>query len=255
MESLEAKFPRLVLFRPVFFKSRTAIIALIIAAIFCQALFAQNYNEGPATMPRLRILLWSLIDSDPSVPVETKSGDAFYSNSIREIKKLAPYVFEGIIFGFDFDYTPSEKTRNVDEYFELNFSRENYQSHKDFAKHISYEDGFFQDNALYCWAEFHLTDDLYKRDSRKYSISMPKTHGRGSGKVRDGEKGIENAFEDAIKKAIRSYAQTITKNKPKEITGTILITGEPRIFIQHGQYFVEGDFFIENMDITDYTVF
>jgi len=255
MESLEAKFPRLVLFRPVFFKSCTAIIALIIAAIFCQALFAQNYNEGPATMPKLRILLWSLIDSDPSVPVETKSGDEFYSNSIREIKKLAPYVFEGIIFGFDFDYTPSDKTRNVDEYFELNFSRENYQSHKDFAKHISYEDGFFQDNALYCWAEFHLTDDLYKRVSRKYSISMPKTHGRGSGKVRDGEKGIENAFEDAIKKAIRSYAQTITKNKPKEITGTILITGEPRIFIQHGQYFVEGDFFIENMDITDYTVF
>ena len=82
---------------------------------------------------KIRVQMWSLLEQDPKLLQElseksnnqtnsTKkelSEDFFYQYSVNEIKNLAPFVFEGIIHGWNFSYTPYDKTRQVDEYFEF----------------------------------------------------------------------------------------------------------------------------------------
>ena len=81
---------------------------------------------------KIRVQMWSLLEQEPQLlqdlSEQTKetnstkqelSKDFFYQYSVNEIKNLAPFVFEGIIHGWNFSYTPYDKTRNVNEYFEF----------------------------------------------------------------------------------------------------------------------------------------
>ena len=271
MESLETKLQKLVLS---FFLVILNIGAISLPVFSQSSLASKNDMSNLATMPYLTVNLYSLLDPVPGTAQsdENDISKPFYEYSVKEIKKLAPYVFEGMIFGFSFEYTPSDKTRAVEEYLSVSFERSvpaksletspasntsdtSTFSLNDFSKNITYSDIYIQDNCLFCTAEFSLTHNLSQRVQRKQSISMKKIHGKGFGKVSDGEKGIEMAFEQAIKNAVRSYAQGIKKNKPKEICGTVILKDQPRIYIKSGKYVVDTDFFIEKLEITDYTVF
>lgn len=258
MESLEKKFSTLVQLKYIKKKNTkiskrifTLFLIFFVVALSPDFIFSQNQQ----TTPKLRIKIWSLLEPDPELQVQIKDSDSIFSYSVRELKNLAPYIFEGMIFGFNFSYTPSDKTRNVNEYFYVNFERQNYLTEQDFKKNISYHNAYVQDNKLICWAEFNLTHGLDKQLERKSSVVMPKIHGKGIGKLSDGEKGIKQAFELAIKNAVREYTRTITKNKPKEINGTVLIKNTPRVYIQNGKYHVDLDFFLEYVTIIDYKIF
>ena len=72
-------------------------------------------TEGAENL--LRIEVWSLLETEPGREIEP--SDIFYEHSVNELKKLAPFILEGMIFGWDFSYTPSDNLRNVEEYFEF----------------------------------------------------------------------------------------------------------------------------------------
>ena len=59
----------------------------------------------------------------------------------------------------------------------------------------------------------------------------------------------------ALKEAVRQYWRTLEKNKPKEISGTVLLIRDPRIYVKNGQYIVDLDFFLETDRIIKYTQF
>ena len=70
-----------------------------------------------------------------------------------------------------------------------------------------------------------------------------------------GFSGVEEAALLAIKDGIREYYRKIIKNKPKEISGTILIRKIPAIYIDSGHYVVELDFFLQTSKIKEYSQF
>ena len=120
MESLEKQ-----LLKTLFF--------LLYFSFISQSLFSQNFQMSSHTQTgKIRIQIWSLLEQEPEYLQElaeqsaennsTKkelSKDFFYQYSVKEIKNLAPFVFEGIIHGWNFSYTPYDKTRQVNEYFEF----------------------------------------------------------------------------------------------------------------------------------------
>ena len=87
------------------------------------------------------------------------------------------------------------------------------------------------------------------------SIKTPKTTGIGRGKLSKGFPGLEEAVKNAVKNGVREHYRKIIKNKPKEITGTILIRKVPAILIDSGHYVVELDFFVETSKIKEYSQF
>ena len=214
---------------------------------------------------KIRVQMWSLLEQDPQLlqnlaeqseeNSSTKkdiSKDFFYQYSVNEIKNLAPFVFEGIIHGWNFSYTPYDKTRQVNEYFEFSVDGPNISKND---KNISYKDPYFQDNKLFCWVEYELSSAMFKKINHSKSIVYKKISGKGKGKVSEGEEGIKKAFSEALKMAVRNHGRDIEKNKPKEMLGKVRIMDNPRVYIDNGFYVVDLDFFVQVDKIIQYQIF
>ena len=255
LESLENK-----LLKPIFF-------LLFFFFVITQNIFPQNNQMSSyAQTGKIRIQLWSLLEQDPKLLQElseksnnqtnsTKkelSEDFFYQYSVNEIKNLAPFVFEGIIHGWNFSYTPYDKTRQVNEYFEFIVDGPNISKND---KNISYNNPYFQDNKLFCWVEYDLTPAMLNKMKHSKSIVFKKISGKGKGKVSEGDEGIKKAFSEALKMAVRNHGRDMEKNKPKEINGKVRITGNPRVYIDNGFYVVDLDFFVQVDKILHYQFF
>ena len=86
---------------------------IIFFHLFLFSLFAQT----PSVKEHIRIPLWAEVDAYPELMQEEGFDAEKYP--IQKIKEVAPFLISGMVYGWDFVYTPSDKARNVEEYFEI----------------------------------------------------------------------------------------------------------------------------------------
>lgn len=222
---------------------------LYISAAF---LFAASavFPQTPSVVEHIRIPLWAELDAYPGLAeAGNTSATGIFDYPVSRIRQLAPFLISGMVHGWEFSYTPSDKMRNVEEYFEFS----DIQPLGDEEKNISYSDPWIEDGKVSCWTEFTRTTQMIRDYNLWSSITNPKIAGIGYGKIEDGFDGIREAVQDAVKNAIRSYYRTRIRNKPKEIRGKVLVRSEPLIGIDQGRYKVQLDFFMESGRIIPYT--
>lgn len=233
--------------------------------------------QQPSQAEQLRVLIWSELDSFPgsfeeadgesSQTVQTdavpqdmaESSDnpyvaeklRLFGHAIARAKQVTPFLLSGMLSGWKFDYVPSDRTRRVQEIFEFEevtpFNRE--------MNPISYRNPEPLDNKLVCWAYCDRTQTQQLSYRRWNSISHPKIRGKGKASVEDEFEGIKKACEEAVKNGVREYWRIYEKNKPKEISGKVLLIGAPRIYISEGQYIADLEFFLETDTIVKYTYY
>ena len=87
------------------------------------------------------------------------------------------------------------------------------------------------------------------------SVVYPKAKGIGQASLLMGTEGILEAYEQALKNAIRGFVQKQEKNKPRRISGRVLLVSQPVLGIQAGRYTAALDFFVHVIKIERYTEF
>ena len=112
---------------------------------------------------------------------------------------------------------------------------------------------WIQNNKLNCWCEFTRNEFQIQNYYLWSSIQNPTIQGLGYGSVYLGFEGIKEAAKDAVKQAVREHYRTLIKNKPQEITGSVLIKKMPTMGIDAGRYMIKLDFFLEYGRIKEYT--
>ncbi len=249
------------------------------AALLCAALPAAS-PQVPNQSRQLRIQIWSELDPFPggfgdeawetgeddlpaagaaAAPLPSAGGSAeseatrtrLYSFAIGRAKELTPFFLSGMLSGWTFDYTPSDKGRGVEESFEFaEITPFDWSMNS-----IEYRDPLPEDEKLLVWAYCDRTEVQQLSYRRWSSINLPKVRGRGSASVAKGFEGIKESVGSAIRDAVREYWRTYSRNKPKEITGRVLLIGVPRVYISEGQYKTDLEFFLETDRIVKYTYF
>lgn len=228
-------------------KKRKIVFSFLIFIFCCSICFSQVSD----TQKMLRIKLWAPMDENPEIQIDETLDDN-YGASIRSLKNTAPFLLSGMIYGWEFEYTPSDKTRNVEEYFSLNPIAEI----KGDDSRINFTDVAFLDNRVYCWVEYSRTNEMIIYRQRWDSIQYPRVSGFGESKSTDSVEAIKEAITEAAKNAIRTYAQSQTKNKPKAVLGRILLKDfDPNIKIIKGKYTAYLDFFLYVDKIIQYSQF
>ncbi len=228
-------------------KKQFLFLVFLLGALF--SLFSQNNIERDL----LRFPLWYILDEDPSIFDNTKETNSELENAKIQLQEIVPFFIEGLVYGWDFSYTPYDKTRGVQEYFELNsivgIPQEEYK--------YRFTDPNFQEETsrVEVWVEYDLSPTMVLLRQRWHNASFPTVSGIGSASIFDGVESIRIAAELAAKEAIRNYARILVKNKPKEITGRILITDLPRYYIDAGKFVTDLDFFLKVSKIEEYTKF
>ncbi len=221
------------------------IVLFISLSLFPQERIYQT--EGAENL--LRIEIWSLLETEPGREIESSS--TFYDNSVNELKTVAPFVLEGMIYGWDFSYSPSDTQRKADEYFE--FTPRGVILKGD--ERLSFKDPRIENERFYVWLEYMRSAEMMAQKRAWDSVIFPKISGTGRGKIENGTEGIIQAYREALKNAVRSYARGIEKNKPKEIRGSVLLIKNPRLYIDSGAYTADLDFFLQVGKIIPYALY
>ncbi len=153
----------------------------------------------------------------------------------------ASWVFSGMIWGFTFEYTPSDKARNIAEFFEL----APRGSIKGGTGRLKVLETSIENNAL-------LVNLLYYpgvNEASEYIAWKQATYkvcqGQGSGpafppllsiEAKDQAEARIAAMTSAAKEALRSYLRGIVYNKPRIIRGTCAFLIQPSVIVASGQY-------------------
>ena len=222
---------------------------IILSMISLSNFFSQNNTSSEL----LRFPLWYVMAEDPTLFDNTDAPKSELENAKNNLQELAPFFIEGLVYGWNFSYTPSDMLRGVSEYFEIipivALPNEDY--------YYRFTDPNFQEDSskIEVWIEYDLTPKMMLVRQRWFDAAYPTISGKGSASVFDGVESIPVATELAAKSAIREYARTLVKNKPKEINGQILLTDLPRYYIDAGNYVTDLDFFLKVSKIVEYTKF
>ncbi|GMO62480.1 MAG: hypothetical protein Ta2A_09120 [Treponemataceae bacterium] len=207
-------------------------------------LFALDYSTTVGN--NLHFRLWAFVETIPGSENAKNPPPPPMENMLRyplsQIREAAPFFVEGLSHGWTFEYTPSDRARKVEEYFDFKSIHPLSESE---IRAISYSQAHVEGNTLYCWVDFPLDERalfLKKQQAGAKTISI---HGKGYGTIFGGTNGIHEAAKEALKNAIRDYAQKITRNKPKEIAGSVIISQPPIVALDSGRYAVTLDFFLE----------
>ena len=225
----------------------------------------KSFAQEPSQLDQIRIQIWADMDAFPGhfeeevlSPEEEKEALnleedelEIFRFSINRAKQIAPYLLSGMLGGWGFEYTPSDKARKVEEYFELTVLKPFDTA----VNRISYKSPQVDGPKLKVWAFCDRTATQKIVYQRWISITHPKIKGIGEASVEKGFEGIQEACENAVKNGVREYWRIYEKNKPKEISGSILIVDNPRIYIRQGKYVVDLDFFMETDRIIRYSLY
>lgn len=229
----------------------TKLIKLKLFLIFLSGAVFSVFAQHQDFSERIQVHLWAEIDAFPELEEAQNLEAGTFDFAINRIREIGPYLLNGMVYGWNFSYTPSDKMRNVQEFFELT----EIGSVQNGGNQIKYEKPWIQDNLLHCWLEYERTPQEIWNLKAWNSISTEKIQGKGYGKISSGFKGIQDAAEDAVKEAVRAHYRAILKNKPKQIDGKVIIRSAPKIGLRSGRYIVELDFFLETDRIMKYIQF
>ena len=220
---------------------------LIILFFFCGTLFAQT----PSVIRNIRLPLWAELDAYPGLELSSDKDEGQFAFPVAQMQKIAPFIINGMVYGWNFVYVPLDKARGVEEYLEVT----EIVASDVIKGGITYSSPWLENNNLNCWVEYTRTDSQVQSYNLWASIKNPVIGGIGYGSIEKGFEGIEEAARESLKAAIRNYYRQVIKNKPKEITGAVLIRKFPTLGIDAGRYVINLDFFLECGKIIEYSVY
>lgn len=210
-------------------------------------LFAQT----PSVVRNIRLPLWAELDAYPGLELSAEEDSGQFDFPVSQMRRIAPFIISGMVYGWNFVYVPYDKARGVEEYLEVT----EIVSSDVIKGGIKYTSPWISDNNLNCWVEYVRTDSQVQTYNLWKSIQNPVIGGIGYASVEKGFEGIEEAAREALKDAIRNYYRKVIKNKPKEINGSVLIRDFPTLGITSGRYVINLDFFLECGRIVEYSVY
>ena len=80
---------------------------------------AKAFSQHEDFSERIRLHLWAEIDSFPELKENQGPYKGDFSFAMNRLSKIGPYLLNGMVYGWSFSYTPSDKLRGVEEYFEV----------------------------------------------------------------------------------------------------------------------------------------
>ena len=203
----------------------TALIFVAVATAAAPAPLRAQADDDPI----LVVELWSELD-----PIVADGGERPVPREVAIGRLLdeAIFVFSGMVYGFEFSYAPAAPDRGIEEEFEL----EPYATIVRGDPRLEVFQTWVEADRLYARITYEVDpqqEDWYRGWK---SAANPRSRGVGSAQFIRGPAVKPDATRDAIRMAIRNHARTLELNRPRLITGAVVITDAPRVVVREGSY-------------------
>lgn len=169
----------------------------------------------------------------------------------RRILEEARYTLSGLIYGWDFSYTPGDPQRAVTERFDLISVAEVAWG----GPGLRVRDLRAVEGTLHGQIDYAFSRTEQARLAQWSSFATARSTGIGSMSIMDGTAGKVGSIERAIHRAVREYLRSRYPNRPREVTGQVALAGPPRIRMVAGDYEALATVAIEIREVRDYLNF
>jgi hypothetical protein len=221
---------------------RRPLVAVLITCMLCLP-SATGFGQDRDVV--LRAEFPADMAAPPSVAAFSGVVDPQYVARVPDVEAAASileeacWTFAGMIWGFDYSYTPSDKVRAIDERFDIRPRSPEAIA----AMRLQAASARLEGSTLLVTVEF------YPEASARTELASWKTvsaaaQGLGSAPMlaatATGPKSQVEARREAttvaIREALRAYLRTVTHNKPREVLGSFSFYAPPRIFARDGSW-------------------
>jgi hypothetical protein len=224
-------------------------IRVLASLLVCLALVAPQRaalaQEGAGL---LRSEFWA--DREPVAGVG-EEWPVSIAEARRRILAEAAWVYGGMVWGFEFRYTPYDKARALAERFELeplgalapdalNFAQgAQASSEGEFRSIVEYR----PDSSLVSLMESYAADP------------WKGSQGIGKADMNLGIKARRAAYEDALRTAVRSYVQSLEPNKPRLARGRLVLERPPTMSLTGGYYTSQARIRVMLIEVLPYRIY
>ncbi len=203
---------------------RTAVTALLFVCVVYRG-FAIEDPEG--------VLIGEFwCDLEPAVQDDGGPYPLTADAAIRRVLEEARFVFSGMIYGFAFLYTPSDTARQVAEVFVLDPVAEIPWG----DDNLSAYDTRVRDGRYFALIRYDLQEFQRPWIRGWESFVHPTAGGSGTGEMLLGYGEKITAYRNAVKDAIRNHLRSVYPNRPREVTGEVVLADPPYCTLDAGAY-------------------
>lgn len=210
--------------------------ALVLAALVASAAPAQEF---------LRAEFRAELEGEPGA-----SGAGFLDSTAAEarLRGLAAWTYAAMIAGFDFEWTPSDATRGIQESFRLRPRGAVPAESPRLVTTSLRREG----RTAFAWIEYLLLPEEARDMAFRATKPWRPAQGRGFA-PRGGEgSGPREAVEDALREALGRLLRGLEPNKPRAVLGRAALTEPPRLVAEDGGFRAEARFRVEIVEVLPY---
>lgn len=225
-------------------------VACLVLSLLFVPLTAEYYSGNTKNEARIvRAPIWVFLEGQPGVMSEGEGRD--FTPPRQALQEVAEFLLSGLCYGWKFSYTPQDRSRAVEEVFEL----ENISVDLIEKEDIKYKEVRVKYPYVSSWVEYSLRQDATSRHSSWEALKFKTIKGLGEGERKEEMEGVKKAYTNAIKMAILKHAKKTIKNRPKEIVGEVLLKHSPRLFCTSGLFKAEVELYINIREVIPYSTF
>jgi hypothetical protein len=216
-----------------------ALILLLTSALTVHADSADRVSVRPW------VELEPLVRIDPaSYPLPM---DAARKSLLDEGRLLA----SGMVYGWTFTYYPGDRGRKVQESFTLTPVAEIPWGNP----RLRVTETEVTDTRLWGRVFYSLSDEESRRRAAWESNTADLSTGTGTASLLDGAPGKSASLREAIRDAIRRSLDVRYVNKPREISGDVVLWEDPQIVVRSGTYTATAKVKIAVRELVPYRIF
>jgi len=163
----------------------------------------------------------------------------------------AAWAFSGIVYGFEYSYTPYDKTRGIEERFEI-------ASLGAIAPHSLTLVGGSRVRSDYETRSYvEYRPDLSQAELMGTYLREPWKGSQGVGRadILRGVGGRAEAYRDALRAAVRSFLQGLEPNKPRLAKGRVAFERPPSLSLVDGYYVVQARVRVMSLEVLPYAAY
>jgi hypothetical protein len=204
---------------------------------------------GAQLPPDPFLVLEHWVELDPIVAVQERPVPR--DVAVERLLDEAQITISGMVYGYSFRYSPGDPTRDVPEEFIL-------QPRATIVRgdpRLDVMQTWVDDDLLYARISYTLDDSQVSWFNGWHSSLNSRSAGVGHAPVIRGPDVKSDALADGIRMAIRNHARQIEFNRPKLITGAVLLAEPPTWRIYEGQYETDVVAFIQIDSIERYSIY
>jgi hypothetical protein len=190
------------------------------------------------------------VELEPLVRIEAEYPIPVETARLRLLEE-ARVLVSGMVYGWTFVYTPSDRERRVEEVFALTpVAQVSWGSPR-----LSARESELVDTRLYARISYTMTPEEQARRESWASSAEALSTGRGTGDLFLGPAGKTAALAAAIREAVRNHLNSRVLNKPREIRGEVVLWDDPQTIVRPGSYITTAHVKLRVSEIVPYRIF